>query len=307
MQNDYAVAQTRLRESIEHWRKTEDRRGLGLGLGFLGMVLCDHHHDYIVANQLCAESVAILREQGDPWSLACALFWLGIVAQVRGDYAVARPSYEECLTLWRTVADPWGVAFPLCRLGLTAGKQGDYATARVLLEESLAIRRQVGSKLQIAFSVYCLAELALWQGDYPEATARLAESLVLCQELGTRKDIDTILERFARAAASQAQVERAACLWGAAQAQRDVISSQIPPSERLDYERAVDVARAQLDEAAFATAWAEGQKMTMEQAIAYALEGSDIESVSGSENAVYSGHCQHESCQSSPSTASAAI
>jgi len=38
-------------------------------------------------------------------------------------------------------------------------------------------------------------------------------------------------------------------------------------------------ARPQLADASFAAAWAEGQAMTLEQAIAYALERSDIGSV----------------------------
>ena len=36
--------------------------------------------------------------------------------------------------------------------------------------------------------------------------------------------------------------------------------------------------RAQLDEAAFAAAWAEGQAMTIEQAIEYALNSNDKDS-----------------------------
>jgi hypothetical protein len=41
----------------------------------------------------------------------------------------------------------------------------------------------------------------------------------------------------------------------------------------------VATARAQLSEAAFAAAQAEGRAMTLEQAIAYALEGSDMDPV----------------------------
>jgi predicted ATPase/DNA-binding SARP family transcriptional activator len=278
VQNDHAAAHTRLKESVERWRETEDRRGLAYALGVLGLVLCDLHHDYIGGNDLCAESVAILREQGNPWDLACVLYFFGNVAHKRGDYAAPRCIYEESLALWRVAADPWGVAFPLYRLGLTASKQGDYATARILLEESLAIRRQVGSKWYIAVSLYSLAEVALCQEDYPEATARLAESLVLYQELGSKGQITETLEQFARAAASQAQLERAACLWGAARTQRDVIGTQIPPRERMDYERGIDDARVALGEDAFAAAWAVGCAMTLEQAIAYALEGSEVDS-----------------------------
>jgi hypothetical protein len=151
--------------------------------------------------------------------------------------------------------------------------------ARMLLEQSLAIRRQVGSKWHIATSLYSLAEVALCQGDYPEVTAHLAESLVLYQELGSRIDMTNTLEQFAWAAASQAQLERAARLWGAAQAQREAIGSQIPPGERLDCEFAVAAGRAQLGEETFAAAWAVGRAMTLEQAIAYALDRIDADAV----------------------------
>ena len=39
-----------------------------------------------------------------------------------------------------------------------------------------------------------------------------------------------------------------------------------------DYERWVTVARTQLDEPTFAAVWAEGQKLTLDEAIAEALE-----------------------------------
>ena len=53
-------------------------------------MVCDQQHDYSVGNDLCAESVAILREQGDAWELARALYLFGNVAHKRGDYAAAR-------------------------------------------------------------------------------------------------------------------------------------------------------------------------------------------------------------------------
>jgi hypothetical protein len=39
-------------------------------------------------------------------------------------------------------------------------------------------------------------------------------------------------------------------------------------------------ARPQLDDATFAAAWAAGRVITLEQAIAYALEGSEVDAVS---------------------------
>ena len=44
------------------------------------------------------------------------------------------------------------------------------------------------------------------------------------------------------------------------------------PLERADYDQAIAAARAGLDEEAFAAAFAEGQAMTVQQAVAYALQ-----------------------------------
>ena len=82
------------------------------------------------------------------------------------------------------------------------------------------------------------------------------------------------LEYLARVAGGLGQPERAARLFGAAEALREAIGAPLPPSGRDDHEREVAAARAHLDEHAFVQALAEGQAMSLEQAIAYALEGA---------------------------------
>jgi tetratricopeptide (TPR) repeat protein len=222
--------------------------------------------------------VTIFRELHDTWCLAYALHFWGNVAYERGDYAAARPIYEESAALWRTVSDPWELARPVTRLGKIACKEGDYAAARVLLEKSLALWRQFGQRWQLPYILEGLAEVALIQEGYRQATVQFAEILALFQEFGLSHGIVQTLEQFARVAAGQAQLERAARLWGAAQTQRQVISAGIPLGDRRSYDHAVATARAQLGEAAFAAAWAEGRALRLEQAIVYALEGSEMDS-----------------------------
>jgi DNA-binding NarL/FixJ family response regulator len=60
----------------------------------------------------------------------------------------------------------------------------------------------------------------------------------------------------------------AARLWGTAEALRDTMGTPIAPVYRAEYDRSVAATHAQLDEQAFATAWAEGRAMTPEQALA---------------------------------------
>jgi hypothetical protein len=68
------------------------------------------------------------------------------------------------------------------------------------------------------------------------------------------------------------QPERAARLLGAAEALLAVSGACIDRVDQAEYERIAAAARAQLEDQAWAAAWAGGQAMPLEQAICYALE-----------------------------------
>jgi hypothetical protein len=52
----------------------------------------------------------------------------------------------------------------------------------------------------------------------------------------------------------------------------DPISASLDPADRAEYDSILTYARGQLDDATFAVAWAAGQVLTPEQAIAGALD-----------------------------------
>ncbi|HEX5809178.1 MAG TPA: hypothetical protein VFY25_10970, partial [Anaerolineales bacterium] len=61
-------------------------------------------------------------------------------------------------------------------------------------------------------------------------------------------------------------------LLGAADDLQRLIHFTISPRERTEHDQAIAAARAALGEHAFAAAWDEGKKMTLDEAIAYALQ-----------------------------------
>ena len=61
-------------------------------------------------------------------------------------------------------------------------------------------------------------------------------------------------------------------MFGAAETLVASIRLEISPAERAHYDQAIAAARAALGKEGFNAAWAEGRGLTMEQAIAYALE-----------------------------------
>jgi hypothetical protein len=184
------------------------------------------------------ESLVMCRELGHKKLIALALDGLGLVAHEQGDYARATLLYEESLTLWRELGDRWGVAISLDNLGRAVHGQGDEVRARMLYGESLALMGELGDRHGIVYSLEGLALVATTTETTPAA-----------------------LERVAR-------------LLDAAAALRAAIGAPQPPNERAGHERSVAALRAVLGEVAFEAAWAAGRALSLEQAIAYALEGT---------------------------------
>ena len=76
-------------------------------------------------------------------------------------------------------------------------------------------------------------------------------------------------------AVAQGQPARAARLFAAAQALRQHIGAPLPPSRRAELERSWSAARERLGRAGYTDNQAEGQAMSLEQVITYALDGSE--------------------------------
>jgi hypothetical protein len=114
--------------------------------------------------------------------------------------------------------------------------------------------------------------LAHQRGDQVQATVLLNASLARCRGLVDPRLSVWCLAGLGRVAVAQGQPERAAQLFGTTAALFEVFDPMMDPTDRADYERAVAVTRAQLDEATFATAWAKGQGMTLQQMIDGALD-----------------------------------
>ena len=160
-------------------------------------------------------------------------------------------------------------------LSFVARAAGDYPRARALLEESIAAARVAGEPWHAWRSSTWLGRVAYLQGHHGEAAGRLREALAGLQDLaGPVIAVADALEWLAPAVAAAGQTERAARLYGAAaRLHRDAGAARYAP-DRPAYERDVAETRARLSPPEFATAWAEGEAMTLEQAVADALDAA---------------------------------
>ena len=89
--------------------------------------------------------------------------------------------------------------------------------------------------------------------------------------MGHRSAVAHQLECLAFIAKWLEQVEKATKLLGAAEALRQKIEIDMTPPEREEYEKEVADLKANMDGKEFASLWAEGRSMAMDQAIELAL------------------------------------
>jgi predicted ATPase/class 3 adenylate cyclase len=272
-QGEYGRAVTLHEQALALSREVGDLQGVARGLTFQG-VAAELQGDSQRAAALLEEGLARFRELDDEWNIALALRNLGRVALRQGDHQRATALNEESLVLSRKLGDKWALAWSLHDLGHVLHSQGDTVRATVLLEESLVLHRELGDKRGTAWALNSLGRFAHLRVDYGRATALYRESLRLRLELGEKSGIAACLEGLAGLAGAQGRQERAALLFGAAEALRESISWPVKHFERAGYERLADLnaIRAGLGEEAFRVAWAEGRVMPLEQAVAYALE-----------------------------------
>jgi hypothetical protein len=198
------------------------------------------------------------------------------VALRQGDLDGAAAAYAEDLARSRFGAGA-GVQ-GLYNLGEVARRRGRYAEARARFEEALAQTTAQGAG-PAALIRWSLGTVALQEGDPARAAAQYAAGLRLCppdpaRRGGVMAPGGDVLGRAgrARARAPQGAPAAAARLSGAADAQAPAGGARLAPDDRGTYERDLAAVRAALGEAAFAAARAEGHAMTLERAVAEALE-----------------------------------
>jgi hypothetical protein len=132
--------------------------------------------------------------------------------------------------------------------------------------------RQAGDKWSIAMRLLVLATGAASDGDYPQARTLCQEGLALSHELKDKRGIAWFMDVLAAVAGAQGQAQQAARLLGAAERLLEGIGIAFSGGTHSAHARRVTATQTALGEEAFAAARAAGRAMTLEEAIACALE-----------------------------------
>jgi DNA-binding CsgD family transcriptional regulator len=149
---------------------------------------------------------------------------------------------------------------------------GDLERAEQMLEEGQAAYRRVMHQ-ENSVILADLGLAALLRGQLDRAADLFAQSLEMegKRERGSSRFVAIGLESFGWLATLTGQPRRAATLLGAAESLRETIGAPVPPAYRERFEMFLHKGQAQIDAAAWSTAWAQGRAMALDAAVELAL------------------------------------
>lgn len=228
--------------------------------------------DWESAAELISRGLSLFRNEQNLTGIAWALNNAGDLDTALGNHLDASRHYEESLNLRLSLNDHTGIAWLIHNLGNIAKDKLDSDEALRQYEEAwrwIQTHEVVDSQC-IAMCLSSLAGVLLEKGNAQRAHSLLLDSLAYFDNIHDTQGIAHALEGLALAA--EGEPARASKLWGASQRLRQASSVVKSPSQLLDHERSMALARESLGDMEYEACWASGWAMTEEEAIQFARD-----------------------------------
>jgi predicted ATPase len=243
--------------------------------------LPDARSDYAAERVLIEQALALAESLGDSHDIAMCRADLGSLALVEGDDVSAEALLQEALGVQQRLRDANCGGGSLGLLGLLALERGDVTAAHAHLTESLACFTQIAHQGRMAATHMRLGMAHFAAGNIKEAEDAYRTGLRVARGvepgLMNKRRITTGLDGLAEIALAQENLQRAARLLGAS---AQVLSSvgatpmPLPPRLRAERERVIAHVRQALGEEAWEAAFAAGEALSLDEALAEALTPS---------------------------------
>lgn len=275
-QGELALARARLEASLPILRALDDPFSKALA-PFMAGTVAVNQGDYEAAQTLLEECLPHFETLGHRQGVATALLHLGDVALGRDAPDEAETRYSRSLAIHRAeTGSTWGMGQALNNLGEVARYRGDLAAAADFYHEALTHFQQLATHADVARALHNQAALALANRDLDAARARFRESVALFRRWGNCRGIAECIAGIAQIhiaqATGEAEYRHAATLLGFVDAYFTSVGAAMWPPDRLAFARARDELKQTLAPELLAAAWAAGKYITLEHAIATALE-----------------------------------
>ena len=303
-------ARSAAEECLELYRACQDQRGEIDGLLVLSYTIFISGN-LMQSIEHAQQALALAQSLGDTWREAMLLFHL---SRYDPDLTRAFPYSEQAISLFRQLKDWSSLAFCLDRAGEIVLLQGHIQLAEKYIMESLSLSRQLNFKASSMDGLTIYGQIAFSRGDFEQARASMQESIAISQEIGNRNNylwsrarlgyiifhqgdmsearaifsetaqdfkndhieigVVYTLEGLASLSVLAGNPDKATRLIGWADTTRKKIGDIRPPIEQNAVDQDIAACCLKLGKLAFSHAYEAGRAMTLEQAVAYALDAN---------------------------------
>ena len=226
------------------------------------------------ALRLGEEGLAEWQTIGDQRHVALAFARIADAYGRMGQLDRARTMLNRSRALSGHLRDQDDLEYPLVFMEARAAwLAGDLESARDLSSQVVENGRADGDQHTTLGGLRYLALLAHRQGDIQQAASLQAEALRLADGLRDYACTMHALAGFAYVALEADDAKRAARLLAASGRLQELTGMSLTAySHTGSFDESTELLRGRLGDNAFAAAWADGQGMSLQQAVAYALE-----------------------------------
>ena len=216
------------------------------------------------------KAIDLFSEVGDQRSQADILCCIGTLRLQNGEIELAQEYLDEAQMLFPSDEIDMRVYFQIAK-SMIALMHGDYEQAHTLLQETLDHAEKLGNRFDYMWAQVRLGYLALRQGNIRKAREIFKETAVVFQKDKVISGVVFTLEGMADLFVDISNPQNAAQLIGWADATRKVIKDPRVLLEQGDVDKVIAACVSEMGEVAFVGAYDEGQVMTLDEAIALAL------------------------------------
>ncbi len=211
-----------------------------------------------------------------------ALGYLALLATLEGRWEDGQRDAREALELFETTGNLGGAGFSLWieagasyfqarERGAAGGGQATELMDKV--EMLLPVARRIGDRNFLGHLQWSLGIAALDRADPEDAAERLSEALQAFRELGNKSCAAHTLDQVAWLAVARGKPKRAARLLASTQTLRESLGIPGHALERRSWEACKQEVADLLHPDEYEESWADGRRMSPDQAIGYALSG----------------------------------
>ncbi len=224
--------------------------------------------DIVTARVWYAEALELARAGGDEAAIANAIYNMTFTFEMEHeDMVQSRALAEEAVAIYRRLGDEAGIGRALWGLANSYYFFRDFAGGIDIAREALEIFRRVGDRFMIGWSLYIVATYNM-QLDLTAVRSGLEEALPLFTEIEDKSSYALIFDGFAALDWAEGDVNRAVRLHGYASATESLTGTGLAKMTR-DFAGFFPATLTSDPE--LAAAFAEGQRLSLEEATVLAL------------------------------------